>query len=65
MMTRRGSGRVKHLDIKGLWFQETIENGRFRLTKVDSENNSADIGTKTMSANRIVHLLLLLGMDAV
>ena len=64
MMTRRGSGRVKHLDIKALWCQEAIEKVRFRLMKADSENNPADIGTKTPSADRIVHFPRLLGLDA-
>ena len=32
--------------------------------KVDSENTPADIGTKTLNADRIVHLLRLLEMDA-
>ena len=64
MMTRRGSGRAKHLDIKALWCQEAMEMEHFRLMKVDSENNPADIGTKTLSADRIVHLLRLLRMDA-
>ena len=64
MMTGRGSGRVKHLDIKALWCQEAIEKERFRLMKGDSENNPADIGTKTLSADRIVHLSRLLGMGA-
>ena len=64
MVTRRGPSQVKHLDIEGLWCQEAIEQGRCRLRKVDSENNHADIGTKAPCADRFVHLLRLLGMDA-
>ena len=50
---------MKHLDIKALWCQD-----RFLLMKVYSENNPADIGTKTQSADGIVHLLRQLEMDA-
>ena len=32
--------------------------------KVDGENHSADNGTETLSADRIVHVERLLGMDA-
>ena len=63
MMTRRGSGEVKHLGIKALWCQEAIEKGRFRLMKVYNENNQADISTETLSADRNVHFLWLLGTD--
>ena len=47
MMTRRGSGRVKPR------YQSTMVSGnnrkgrRYRLMKVGSENNPADVGTKT------------------
>ena len=55
---------MQHLDIKADWCQEAIEKERFRLMKVDTENNPADIGTKTLNVDRIDHLLRLLGMDA-
>ena len=54
----------KHLDIKALWCQDAIEKRRFRLMKVDSERIPANIGIKTLTAGRIVHLLRLLGVDA-
>ena len=37
MMSRRGSGRVKHLDIKALWCQAAIEKKRFRHRHQDTE----------------------------
>ena len=60
-MTGRGYGQGKHLDIEALWCLEAIAKGRFRLMKVDSENNPADTGTKALSADSIVHVLRLLG----
>ena len=56
MMTRRRSGRVTNLDIKALWCQKATEKERFRLMKVGSEHDPADIGTKTLRADIVVHL---------
>ena len=64
MLTRLRSGRVEHLDIKALGCQEAIEEARFRLMKVDSDSHPADNGNETLSADRIVHVVRLLGMDA-
>ena len=65
MMTRRGSGRVKHLDIKALWCQEAIEKVRFRLMKADSENNPAGHRHQdTECRQNRSSLPRLLGLDA-
>ena len=49
-------------------YQSTLVSGSNRrgalpIDKVDSENSPADIGTKTRSADRTVHLLRLVGMN--
>ena len=62
MMTRRGSGHVKHLKLKALWCHGAIKQGRFALVTAHNELNPADICTKTPRADRTVHLLRLLGM---
>ena len=33
MLARRGSGKVKHLEVRQLWMQEKIRNGRLRYEK--------------------------------
>ena len=65
MTTGRGSGHVKHLKIKALWCHGAIEQGRFALVTVHNVPNRADIGTKTLKADRTVHLQRLQGMDSV
>ena len=62
MMTRHGSGRVKHLEIKQLWCQQAIASGRFVLNKADTEHNEADIGTKSLPADRVEYLLSRLNL---
>ena len=44
-MTRRGSGRIKHLTAKQLWIQEAIKNYGIEITKISREVNSSDLLT--------------------
>lgn len=34
MATRQGIGRVRHLDVRFLWLQQTVKSGVLRLSKV-------------------------------
>jgi hypothetical protein len=44
--TRRGAGKVRHLDSRELWIQERVARGDIRLKKTAGEDNLADILTK-------------------
>ena len=44
--SRRGSGRIRHIEVKWLWLQQAVADGRFRMTKVAGSLNPADILTK-------------------
>ena len=44
--SRRGVGKLRHIDLKELWLQEAVKNGKVRLSKVAGELNPADILTK-------------------
>ena len=44
-MTRRGSGRIKHLTAKQLWIQEAIKNYDIEIRKINREVNSSDLLT--------------------
>ena len=48
--SRRGAGKVRHLETPLLWVQRALEEKRFSLYKVDGKNNPADLGTKHMDA---------------
>ena len=62
---RKGIGRVKHLSLKELWVQDAIEQKRFRIQKVSTESNWADLGTKVLDGGRILQLLKLLPLKRV
>ena len=59
---RVGSGRVRHLRIEDLWIQERVRERDLIVTKLDTEVNRGDIGTKYFDANRIEKLLSLMGL---
>ena len=46
MASRRGTGKVRHLDVSHLWIQERIRNGEVTLSKVPGKENPADAMTK-------------------
>ena len=44
--SRRGLGRVRHIDVSHLWIQEKITNGSMELTKIKNTFNPSDMMTK-------------------
>ncbi len=56
MVQRDGVGKVKHLDVRALWFQAERRDHALITRKVPGENNSADSGTKAHPATRFVQL---------
>ena len=44
-VTRRGSGKIKHLTSKQLWIQEAIQSYDIKVIKIDRSLNSADLLT--------------------
>ena len=57
---RTGLGRAKHIDIQWLWIQEASRDRRLTIKKVASSSNPADIATKALAGERILHLMHLL-----
>ena len=52
--SRKGVGKVKHLSLKELWVQDAIEQKRFKVQKVGTDSNWADLGTKVLDCSRIL-----------
>ena len=48
-LTRRGPGRMRHLNCKQLWLQQQVREGTVVLNKVASAENVADILTKHLT----------------
>ena len=47
---REGCGRLKHLEVKQLWIQSHIRDGRISFQKIPRSENTADAMTKHWSA---------------
>ena len=54
---RRGLGRMRHLDIRDMWLQKEILDGRLIVDKISGLKNPADLMTKVLSLNEIVDRL--------
>ena len=47
------------MSLKELWVQDAIEQKRFKIQKVGTDSNWADLGTKVLDGSRILQLLKL------
>ena len=59
---KRGPGRMRHLDIKELWLQGEVREGRIRIMYVPGDSNPADILTKQLAHKKLVQLTALVGL---
>ena len=57
MCKREGLGRVRHLSTADLWVQQLVRHGKAKLYKCGTENNPADLFTKGMGRDRVMHLM--------
>ena len=46
MASRKGLGKVRHVEVNQLWVQQKVSSGEIELRKVDGVNNLADALTK-------------------
>jgi hypothetical protein len=61
--SRRGLGQLHHIDIKDLWLQEAVTQGRVRLRKVGGDCNLADLLTKYFVLSWIMLLSARFGVE--
>ena len=59
--SRRGLGKVKHIDTCYLWVQEIVDQGRIRLKKVNTQDMLADLMTKPLDGQTAAKLLGRMG----
>ena len=57
MATRRGVGRVRHLDARLLWLQQLCAEGVVQVRARPAEHKLADLGTKMVDLRRMTSLL--------
>ena len=51
--SRRGLGKVRHIELCQLWLQDKVANGEIRLVKIAGADNFSDSLTKPASVERI------------
>ena len=55
--SRRGLGKIRHIEIHQLWVQDKVTSGEIEVRKVNGKENIADILTKHVAAEDIrVHM---------
>ena len=50
---RKGTGRVRHLQVKFLWIQDALFDKKLTVDKVKGVENPADVGTKYLMEHEI------------
>jgi hypothetical protein len=61
--SRRGLGRMRHLDVRHLWLQSEVSGQRIQLRRVAGEDNPADLLTKYLGIRDIVKHLECLSLQ--
>ena len=60
MASRKGLGKVRHVEVNQLWVQEKVSSGEIELKKVEGAQNLADAVTKHVEHEGIhKHLSLI------
>ena len=62
---RRGLGKLRHVELRFLWLQDMVQEGRVKLQKVKGEENIADILTKPKTHIEMRPLLKILGGELI
>ena len=50
---RRGLGKMRHIEIRDLWLQKEVREGRLKVVKVVGSENPADLMTKILNIGEI------------
>ncbi len=57
MPSRRGAGRVRHVEVRELWAQQRVRSGELSIVKVRGEHNVADGVTKHVERSKMEMLM--------
>ena len=63
--SRRGAGRVRHVEVRQLWLQQAVAEGKIKLRKIDGTQNPADVLTKYRSLSESRALLAKVCVEVV
>ena len=59
--SRRGLGRLRHVQTRYLWVQQRVQQGDLRLNKELGDTNVSDALTKPLDEKRMTNLLTMMG----
>ena len=62
LFQRIGPGRAKHLCTRILWGQEAMRRGWYKIGRIATKDNPADLNTKSLSRERREYLSKLIGL---
>ena len=57
---RKDVGKLKHLELRELWLQSYVQDGKVQIRKEPTATNVADLGTKALNGPRIQELTRML-----
>ena len=61
-VARQGLGRMKHLEVRDLWLQQEVKEGKVKVVKIPGTKNAADLMTKILSKGKINERLGLMSL---
>ena len=61
VISRRGLGRLRHVQTRHLWVQQRVQEGDLRLNKEPGDTNVSDALTKPLDEKRMTNLLTVMG----
>ena len=56
-VSRRGLGRMRHIEVRELWLQEEVRSGKVVVRKVEGSKNPADLMTKFLRRVEVIDKL--------
>ena len=65
LVGRRGLGKMRHLEIRDLWLQKEVGEGKVVVSKVLGTENPADLMTKILGKKEIIERIEGMGLRVV
>ena len=64
-VSRQGLGRMKHIEIRDLWLQKEVRDGKVEVCKIAGDSNPADLMTKILEVRDIIVRISGMNMYAI
>jgi hypothetical protein len=63
VVARRGLGRMRHIEVRDLWLQTEVREGKVTVVKIRGDENPADLMTKFLKKSEVIQRLKGLGIE--